>query len=332
MRKQFAKQVGTLHATKMKPHVIRHIYRALTGDNSKEIDNTEIDSRVKLAIETEDPDLVIDLRHLNKGRPGDTFKLFFEELTLIVEQLTAADDRRHGIAHMSEFISIRDLISKVSAKLPNDTPIPSESTVIHSFAPPNMYDKTAQYYTGKINLKYVVQRRQLRAYHTDAHWCNALYKYMRELAIKDRHKTVFVSCDDKAKVSFGEPGAAISSGVRGRQSIVPTTTTLGALDHDVSQKGNMIPSVTLIGEIPDDNLGSFYRGQVMVSLKESVFQPSDSYRAMIELMKSLEFQDIDWSEKRQLFMMTDGGPEHRVNFDSVKIPLIIDFLFYKSNK
>ena len=325
MRKNFSKEVGSLNSTDLKPHVIRHIYRKLTEDSSKEIDNSEIDNRAKLAIETDDPDLIIDLRHLNKGRPGDTFELFFQELTLMVEQLTAADDRRHGIAHMSEFISIRDLISKVSVKLPEGTPIPSESTVIHSFAPPNIHDKTAQYYTGRIKLKYGIQRRQLRAYHADAHWCNALYKYMRELAVIDRDKTVFVSCDDKAKVSFGEPGAAISSWVRGRQSIVPTTTLLGALDHDVNQKGNIIPSVTLISEIPEDNFGSFYRGQVMVSLKDSVFNPSDSYRAIIELMKSLEIQDIDWSEKRQLFMMTDGGPEHRVNFESVKIPLIMIF-------
>ena len=133
MRKNLSKEVGSLNSTDLKPHVIRHIYRKLTEDSSKEIDNSKIDNRVKLAIETDDPDLIIDLRHLNKGRPGDTFELFFQELTLIVEQLTAADDRRHGIAHMSEFISIRDLISKVSVKLPEGTPIPSESTVIHSF-------------------------------------------------------------------------------------------------------------------------------------------------------------------------------------------------------
>ena len=36
----------------------------------------EIDSRVKLATETNDPDLVVDLRHLNKGRPGNMFDLF----------------------------------------------------------------------------------------------------------------------------------------------------------------------------------------------------------------------------------------------------------------
>lgn len=56
------------------------IYGTLTGDCSAENQNTGIDERVKLAVETEDVDLVLDLRHLNKGCPGDIFKVFFEEL------------------------------------------------------------------------------------------------------------------------------------------------------------------------------------------------------------------------------------------------------------
>ena len=71
------------------------------GDCSPETICTEIDARVKVAIETEDLDLVLDLRHLNKGRPGDTFKSFFEELEKLVEEETAGDKRRHGISHMS---------------------------------------------------------------------------------------------------------------------------------------------------------------------------------------------------------------------------------------
>ena len=306
MRKKFNKEIGVLNSTDVKPHVLRHVYRTLTGDASKEIDCAEIDQRVRLAIETEDPDLIIDLRHLNNGRPGDTFDVFFKQLALLVEQLTAADDRRHGIAHMSEFISIRDLISRVCEMCPEGTAIPSESTVIHAFAPPNIHAKTAQHYTGRINLKFVVQRRQLRAFHADAHYCNTLYRYFRELAIQRRDESVLVSCDDKAKVDFGEPGNIISSGVRGKKSIVPTTTTLGALDHDVKQKGSIIPSVSLICDIPEDICtGSFYRGQVHVNLKESVFQPSDSYRSVVELINLLESQGIDWETIKQIFLITD---------------------------
>ena len=58
----------------------------------------------------DDPDLAFDLRHLNKGRPGDTFKIFFEKLEKLISEVTAEDDRRNNIAHMSTFISIRFVI------------------------------------------------------------------------------------------------------------------------------------------------------------------------------------------------------------------------------
>ena len=148
-----------------------------------------------------------------------------------------------------------------------------------------MHSKTAQYYIGKINLKHTVQRRQLRAFHADAHWCNALYRYLRELAIKNKNSCMFISCDDKAKVSFGEPGSAISSGVRGKRTIVPTTTTLGSLDHDVDHKGSTIPTVNMVCDIPGHISGTFYRGNVHVTFKEYVFQPSCSYRAILELIQ-----------------------------------------------
>ena len=125
--------------------------------------------RVQLATESEDADLVIDLHHLNKRRPGDTSDVFFTELAYMVDQITTADDRRHGVSHMSEFLSIRDLINQVKEKIPEGSPISSVSTVIHSFTPTNMYAKTSQYYTRKTNLKFVIQHRQLRACHTDAY-------------------------------------------------------------------------------------------------------------------------------------------------------------------
>ena len=237
MRKLFNKHLNAINSCTIQPHIRRHVYRELTSDASREISRAEIDQRVQLAIETNDPELIVDLRHLNEGRPGDTFDAFFRELELVVDEITAADDRRHGICHMSEFLSVKDLIKRVKEKLPVKTPIPSESTVIHAFAPPNIHSKTAQYYTGKINLKHTVQRRQLRAFHVDAHWCNALYRYLRELSIKNRHSAVFISCDDKAKVVFGEPGSAISSGVRGKTSASqakdPSKCTVGRFVHSL---------------------------------------------------------------------------------------------------
>ena len=117
----------------------------------------------------------------------------------------------------------------------------------------------------------------------------------------------------------------ISSGVRGKKSIVPTTTTLGSLDHNVNQKGRIIPTVTLICDVPVHISGSFYRGNVHVTLKESVFQPSCSYRFGFELIQLLRSEGFDSDVTKHLYMVTDGGPEHRVCFDSVKIPQIMLF-------
>lgn len=58
-------------------------------------------------------------------------------------------------------------------------------------------------------------------------------------------------CDDKAKVPVGNPGSPESTGVRGRQSIVPVTTERVALDHDMTS-ASLTPSVVLHCSFPDD--------------------------------------------------------------------------------
>ena len=124
-----------------------------------------------------------------------------------------------------------------------------------------------------------MQVRQLRAGHVDAHYCAALFKYMRQAAVSlggDKVAVYFV--DDKAKVPIGEPGLPISTGVRGKQSLVCSGTTLAALDHDVSSKGSITPAVMLQPSVPKSNDESWYQGQVTMSLNDAVFQMSSSYR------------------------------------------------------
>ena len=74
MRREFKKEVSSLHSS-LEPHLLRHIYRSLTGDCSSQRECSEIDERVKVALETDDPELVIDLRQLNKGHPMTPLKL-----------------------------------------------------------------------------------------------------------------------------------------------------------------------------------------------------------------------------------------------------------------
>lgn len=65
--------------------------------------------------------LVADLRTLNPGRPSGQFDTF-NVLSGLIENITAVDDRRHGIAHLSEFISLDEMIKKtkcMSGRLSN---------------------------------------------------------------------------------------------------------------------------------------------------------------------------------------------------------------------
>lgn len=98
----------------------------------------------------------------------------------------------------------------------------------------------------------------------------------------------------KQKIEVGEPGFAISSGVRGKKSIVPATSYLGALDHDVNQKGTITPSVVMCCDIPANITESFYRRQVFVGLKDSVFQASSSFHTVLETIHALKTHQKSW--------------------------------------
>jgi len=52
----------------------------------------------------------------------------------------------------------------------------------------------------------MVQKRQFRHKHVDAHYCAAISRYMREYALLVRDLAIFVSLDDKHRIKVGEPG------------------------------------------------------------------------------------------------------------------------------
>ena len=85
-------------------------------------------------------------------------------------------------------------------------------------------------------------------------------------------------------------------------------------------------------KLPDSIDGSFYRGTPIVTLKDSVFQKSNSFRSILELNKAI----INTIEPEKLanlryFFIMDGGPGHNVTYESVKVPLILLFKEIKVN-
>jgi hypothetical protein len=79
----------------------------------------------------------------------------------------------------------------------------------------------------------------------------------------------------------------------------------------------------MLVDIPDSNDGSFYRGQVYVVNKDLVFEPSSPLRHATELMTVLESEELS---KPIMLLYTDGGPDHRLTYLSVKLSLMCIFV------
>ena len=226
-------------------------------------------------------------------------------------------------------ISIRDLreiiIKRLEAKYDSLLPlIPCEEWIRLQFWPTNPTTAAAMHYTGRFNIKYQVQARQLRKDHPDAHYCACLFWYMREFAILYHDYVCFIAADDKHKIPIGE-GVVTSTGVRNKKSIVGTNTTLVASDHDFT-KLSLTPSVIFFIDVPQTIEHSFYHGKVFVSYKDTLFQPSSAIRHTTEFYSAIQTYYASNTIPPILCIYTDGGPDHRTTFGSVQISLLCLFL------
>ena len=89
----------------------------------------EVVARVHEALETEDLDILIDLRHQNTNQ-SDKYEVFWTCALTFLNENTAVHERRHDQAtYMAKAISVRDLVEQVRMKCPEGTPIPSEQWV-----------------------------------------------------------------------------------------------------------------------------------------------------------------------------------------------------------
>ena len=163
-------------------------------------------------------------------------------------------------------------------------PVPSQDWIRLQFWPSNVYTEQALRYTGRFNVKFGVQIRQLRKDHPDRHYVSALLKYARSFAVQYRNSTLLVSVDDKCIVPVGEPSCPVSTGVRGHnRSLLPVHgPQLQALDHDFHLHG-IVPSVAFVIDLPEHESDTFFRGHAFVTSKDKVTQPSNALRHATEL-------------------------------------------------
>lgn len=89
----------------------------------------------------------------------------------------------------------------------------------------------------------MVQARQFRKTHPDAHYAGALFRYQREVAVRFKdHTGVFFSLDDKHCVKVGEPGLPVAVVERGRRVLVGHDSAFQVGNHDFTRI-SVIPSV-----------------------------------------------------------------------------------------
>ena len=126
----------------------------------------------------------------------------------------------------------------------------------------------------------------------------------------------FVCSDDKHHAKVGEPGNPVAAVERGKRVITTKGVKFVVSDHDFT-KFSLVPSVSLVLDIPDTITGSFYRGQVYVGVKDMVFQPSTPLRHATELVYIMENEGKDlpilclytyrWGSRSPLYILVSSA-------------------------
>ena len=151
------------------PVALRGIFRELTGDKAatSSANESEIDRRFQYAVLSEDPGILVDLRHASPDHKKDSFRPFFQECEKYLSEDVgvAVQERRHGdMLYLAKAISIKDLHTRVKERMPDGAKIPSVKWLRYQFQPMNLRANTSKYFKGNINIKMMVQKRQVLYY------------------------------------------------------------------------------------------------------------------------------------------------------------------------
>ena len=133
----------------------------------------EIDERVKEFVDMDDLDIIPDLCAHNKGRQK-SFDIFCLTCEQVIISLSVDDQRHNLVTHMASALSVRELWEREKVLCPHGKAIPSQEWFRLQFWPKNRHARVSLQYTGRLKVKYMVQRRQFRMDHCDSHYAAAM--------------------------------------------------------------------------------------------------------------------------------------------------------------
>ena len=218
--------------------------------------------------------------------------------------------------------------------------IPTYSWFLFQFWPTHRTASKILHPTGRFRIRRVVQAWLFRKSNPDAHYANAVYKFMRERVVKNRQNIAFFSTDTKCKEPIGEPGYRIAAVTRGKKVIIGLNEKFLATYHDFS-KLSIIAEAYILHEIPekheltdekvDDDLldkgsrlGEWYSVQVFYGFKSMVSEGSIAMRCAAEIADVITGH-FDKTPPC-LSVYSDSGPERKTDNLSVQKSYIALFL------
>jgi hypothetical protein len=179
-----------------------------------------------------------------------------------------------------------------------------------SFWLKNPQNNTSLQYTGHLQVKFMIQIRQLRIEHEDAYYASALFRYFKELAVILSGFYWLVFLNDKHHCKVGEPGFPVAAVDKGKSVLVSQEENFVVADHNFTKTG-LIPSVTILCDIPSNIEGSFYHEQINIGLKDPIFESSTPICHTTELYDIL-INSQQWHP--YLLVYTNGGSDHQLRF------------------
>ena len=114
----------------------------------------------------------------------------------------------------------------------------------------------------------------------------------------------------------------ISAVTHGKKVLVAYEQVVQSADHDFAAIV-LVPAVVMIHDLPPTIDQSWYRGHLYIYVKITATEPSSALRNSVEIKNALIKK---YGTKENIppivIIYTNGGPEHRTNFLSVKIAVI----------
>ena len=292
----------------------------LTEDQSAaalNLSQSEIDDRVREMVDTEDTDLIWDLRLQNNGRPEE-YTEYLSKVKEIIETSveTSVHERRHddvadngtSVSYMATALSAADLYRRVNKELENtDVKVPSLQWLRWQFWPSRKNLAKAKHMTGKLKIKYMVQSRQLRKTHIDSYYRASYFRYLKEYTIKYRDYVNLICEDNKHTVKIGEHEFPVAAIERVKAVLVNANKSFVVADHDFT-KSTFTPTFLFHCSVPESLSGGFYQGDLHVGIKENAFEHSSILRHCaknVKVLNTIPFKPIEAHYH-------DGGSDHSV--------------------